>query len=659
MADSYSPVVAVVDFHHQRYGPEVERWVGVEEGYDPAIDNDWQLLPFLALSDGAHAATEDFSYFTLVLKSTPERSLFGISCTRQLDSRELLNRPADVTRSTVQKAVVVITENPQTFTAIREKLSVVTKAWFAQKDFGDIEILERFQESLNKGFGSQEDDRDLYFGLSMRELIHQFKWQTLVLFKCLLLQPKMLFFGSNCEKMCLVQFSLISLIPTLMRHLRDCADPRMDYYATHVEKPTSLKTSERASLLAYMGVPLQIFGKGSLFGPYTPLQQLDTLADQHTKSYVVGSTNQLLLQQKDRYADILVNLDDNTINIHSPSLRNALALSTADRRWIDFLTQSVHDTWDENIPSRPKDMGYAGSEEFIRLQFEEYLLSLLSASKYSRFVSSHKGDPKALLSEVEGDPAMEFGSEFMNQWSLTENYALFERTTDSHLFDVVEPRHPCAGGLTIEDVQRRLAAQVSELHLDERWRGSKEAVGKHISTGRERVAGAINTLWADIEVMREAQRKRVEEQKAAAAVAAANNPPAPDEKSAPKVVQAQASVQAASSRAGAYLSSWGAWASEKRKNWQKPENNAAVPTTATLPPTQIWEAEDSRPAVTTVSELGRTGQAQPAPLPRDKVETANKANKDEDEEEEDTQKTQQEDIATQVAAEDPWVQEKI
>lgn len=24
----------------------------------------------------------------------------------------------------------------------------------------------------------------------MRELIHQFKWQTLVLFKCLLLQPK-------------------------------------------------------------------------------------------------------------------------------------------------------------------------------------------------------------------------------------------------------------------------------------------------------------------------------------------------------------------------------------------------------------------------------------------------------------------------------------
>lgn len=45
-----------------------------------------------------------------------------------------------------------------------------------------------------------------------------------------------------------------------------------------------------------------------MFGPYTPLQQLDLLADSGTKSYVVGSTNSLLLQQKDRYSDILINV---------------------------------------------------------------------------------------------------------------------------------------------------------------------------------------------------------------------------------------------------------------------------------------------------------------------------------------------------------------
>lgn len=36
-------------------GPEVETWFGAEEGEDPAVVNDWGLLPFMALSDGAHA----------------------------------------------------------------------------------------------------------------------------------------------------------------------------------------------------------------------------------------------------------------------------------------------------------------------------------------------------------------------------------------------------------------------------------------------------------------------------------------------------------------------------------------------------------------------------------------------------------------------------
>ncbi len=44
-----------------------------------------------------------------------------------------MNRPADVTRSTVQKAVVVIADSPQFFGQLREKLSMVTGAWFAQK----------------------------------------------------------------------------------------------------------------------------------------------------------------------------------------------------------------------------------------------------------------------------------------------------------------------------------------------------------------------------------------------------------------------------------------------------------------------------------------------------------------------------------------------
>ncbi|KAJ5361418.1 hypothetical protein N7541_002262 [Penicillium brevicompactum] len=643
------PIVLVIDFHHAR-GPEIEHCIA-DEGTDPAIENDWSLLPFMALSDGAHLSTEEFSYFTLCRKETstiPATSLFGIACSRQLDASLLITRSAEVTRSTVQKAVVVVTDTPQRVGQLREKLSVVTSAWFAQRDFSDIDILKKFREGLvisllnddgptdqNLGKKTNRYDRfgsPLNFeGLSLREMVHEFKSQTLVLFKALLLQPKMLFFGTRCERLCMIQFSLISLIPGLINSLQDCADPAFDTYSQTVEKPTSLKTSDRGSLLAYMGLPLQIFGKGSMFGPYTPLQLLDLLADDGTKSYVVGSTNSLLLQQKDRYSDILINLDEDSIVINNPSLRNALALSAADRRWIDLLTQIVNDTWDEDHPSQPKTLGFMGSEEFIRLQFEEYLLALLSSMKYHEELSSvNNGDSptrsKAQLQNfnIEGDPAIDFNTEFLTQWQATSNYALFSRlTSDALLFSITEPRHPNAGGLTMEDVQRRISQQVADLHLDERVRESREALGRHFSTGQKKVSAAFNSFWSDIETMREAQRKRNEEK----AIAQSQRPsidkdtplsPTPSEdpneaRARPSVdmTQAQASVAAASQKAGAYFSSWGSWASEKRREWQDKRGtspNPSINTNPTANPTSSPKGitSPSTPVLTVVTETAES-----------------------------------------------------
>ncbi|KAI0176092.1 transport protein Avl9-domain-containing protein [Hypoxylon sp. FL1284] len=574
----FSPLVTVVDFHHHR-GPEVERWFGVPEGSDPAAEYDWPLLPFMALSDGAHAATEDFSYFTLLRPATedsPATSLFGISCTRQLDASQLLVRPADVTRSTVQKAVVVIADSPQFFGMLRERLSVVTSAWFAQREFSDTEILRRFQESLAeekaRGQLNEEVDRDQYLGMSLRELVREFRWQTLVLLKCCLLQPKMLFFGSRCERLCMMQFSLISLIPGLLRNLQDSAGPDLNSYESKISQPTSLRTSDRNSLLSYMGLPLQIFGKGSLFGPYTPLQQLDILADFGTKSYIVGSTNSLLLQQRDRYSDILINLDENTINITSTSLRTALALSHSDRRWIDFITQEVNDTWDDANPGRPKTMGYRGSEEFIRLQFEEYLLSLISSVKYHNYLTQNAHNPRMLLPHIDGDPSVDFSNEWVEYWVKTENYRIWNMHTDSHLFDIVEPRHPCAGGLTIDDVQRRIQQQVQDLHLDERFAVGKEVLGRNLAAGRDKASTMFNKLYADMEALREAQRKRAEESQRAEG-AEKNGSSAHHNGDSAK---AQHTVSSVGARAGAYIGSWTSWADQKRKQgWGRSNNNPA------------------------------------------------------------------------------------
>jgi hypothetical protein len=117
------------------------------------------------------------------------------------------------------------------------------------RDFSDLDILKKFREGLVISLEKDEGFKDQTLGLSLREMIHDYKYQTLVLFKALLLQPKMLFFGSRCERLCMIQFSLVSLIPGLMNHLQDCADPSFDTYAQTVKKPTSLKTSDRSSCM--------------------------------------------------------------------------------------------------------------------------------------------------------------------------------------------------------------------------------------------------------------------------------------------------------------------------------------------------------------------------------------------------------------------------
>jgi hypothetical protein len=51
------------------------------------------------------------------------------------------------------------------------------------------------------------------------------------------------------------------------------------------------------------------------------------------------------------------------------------------------------------------------------------------------------------------------------------------------------------------------------MHLDERLEKSREVLGKQLAVGQKKVSSAFNNIWAEMEAMREAQRKRQEEQR--------------------------------------------------------------------------------------------------------------------------------------------------
>lgn len=112
--------------------------------------------------------------------------------------------------------------------------------------------------------------------------------------------------SSPVESLCTFQYSLVALVPALLAHLQDAASPDLDAKSQAVEPPTSLRTSDKQSLLRYLGLPLHIFGKGAFFQPYLPLQQIDYL--QKTDSFLVGTTNSIFQQQRDCPIDVIVNV---------------------------------------------------------------------------------------------------------------------------------------------------------------------------------------------------------------------------------------------------------------------------------------------------------------------------------------------------------------
>jgi hypothetical protein len=61
------------------------------------------------------------------------------------------------------------------------------------------------------------------------------------------------------------------------------------------------------------------------------------------------------------------------------------------------------------------------------------------------------------------------------------------------------------------------------MHLDERLEKSREVIGKQLAVGQKKVSSAFNNLWAEMEAMREAQRKKQEENR----LAKESEPPSP------------------------------------------------------------------------------------------------------------------------------------
>ncbi|EIN12866.1 hypothetical protein PUNSTDRAFT_50093 [Punctularia strigosozonata HHB-11173 SS5] len=487
--------IALIDFNHL-VGPRIEWSKG------PLFEEDdvkiTEILPFLALPDGAHLTEEDYAYFHLVPTTSPNpTTVFGISCNRQIAAKSLLVKGEDVTRTTVQKAVAVFASKP-IFGLLRDRLGVITRALFDQRDFTDLGILADFYESLEMSMRSQLTESGLYMGTSLRELVHAFRQRTLVILKTLILQKKIMFSGHPVERLCTHQYSLISLIPGLLQSLEDCGSPPLNTRAPTLMQASSLKTSDRKSMMAYLGLPLDLFGKDAFFQPYIPLQQMDMMKD--TPSWLCGSTNTIVTNSKE--VDLLVNLETGALEFRNPGLERLVALTAADRKWMDEIVRDVNEGWDNADPARPTRMLFKGSDDYLRTKFEEYVFAALSSIKYADFLAKGDGSGVVIAGGSGGDTrsAEDFNLAWIAEFRRTHAYEIWNRITDPVLFDIVEPRHPCGEKPSLAaDIGLRLSEGIQELKLDQQLAPAREVVSRTISagsTGFFRAVEGVRGRWA-------------------------------------------------------------------------------------------------------------------------------------------------------------------
>ncbi|EPB76086.1 hypothetical protein ANCCEY_04814 [Ancylostoma ceylanicum] len=412
--------------------------VYVEYSY-PKLDGDgegglpeeWVNLPSLALPDGAHNSDSDTIFFILPSRERSGEAIFGISCYRQIAAEELVSKTDDVTRSTVQKSVCVLSRVPL-FGALRAKLEVITRAYFAERDFAKV-----------------------VFNISPVQLLGA----TMV--------------------------ALVSLYPKVLEEgLKFCAAPSQLTEATDSHSQSEDETSNGSSGAASaagsneggevvippsnavlegepnlvkdtFGFPLSIFTKGYLFHPYLSISYLDMIRSKVVRAYAIGATNALFVTKKD-LLDAIITIDEQScgqIALLDANLKRELNLTSADLRFGDYIMKNIED-------NRKSSALFEGSDEWLRLQMREYLLSM---------AASARSDLNVAIAD--------YGTAFVHSWRKTRNYRIWMAGPHEDLSGVV-PGHAFAGQLGVYDVLLRVEHSVGGSE------GARKALSAITSTGK-------------------------------------------------------------------------------------------------------------------------------------------------------------------------------
>lgn len=469
-----APVVQqllVVGFHHTLGNH-------VEFSYPPLerVPREWDAVPFLAVADGAHKFAEDYVYFSIASTSPDEPILFGVSCYQQVAaSDELRKEDANVTRSSVQKAVVALSRFPL-FGALQHRLKAATHVFFSSL-FKDKDVLRDIFNSMNTSLVASSIRKEFlsycHMGLDLRETVRWLGRNTLVVLKLIMAGKRVVFHSVPVGEGCKHLLGLIALIPGALTHfsiplLRAADIPLPVPDSSLLVTGLFSSGTENERVWEQLGFPLlpfsntdlvmqqwssQLTGKRAhhkmLFVPYASLHLLDEM--KAADGFVACCSNELFVSLPPDQVHAVVRRDGR-LELRQPGIERVVGLTTPDKRFMDEVLNTIGSAAGDNAT-------FVGSDQWVRDEFRDYWAGLLScASKVEEIFEANPAHALKLTPQL-----AEYGQQFVLDWVQTGCFARWCHSFDrkSNLEIILHPSGPPSD--TLDSLSDAAADAVADL----------------------------------------------------------------------------------------------------------------------------------------------------------------------------------------------------
>ena len=432
-------LIAIVGFHHKKgsiieftYPPKEQLiqskiFKNLSEKIPPSkiLDDILNQLTFLCLPDGCHLINEDNQFFFIQNYSS---ILYGISCYKQIKTE--IEDEQENTRHCVQKAMCILSTFPL-FGQYFSKLSLCMAAFFNQNTLKDKDIISQLYNNFQTMQCSNLNINEIYLTFSLRKLVSFSKEKIWILIKLILLEKKILIFGHSSGDVCNFIFTLIGLFPgNLLFGFNEGS--KIQRY--------------RKSLAPY-GLPLKLFNSDYRIFPLLTLFDVDDIEKKYS-SYLIGTTNQLILKMSKLKIDCIVNIDEKKISCVNEHLEKVIKCSKKEKKIIQNVIANLkennfkyeNDNWITNL--NINNSNFTGSDDYIRNEFKHYffdfLINIALSLKISKnaFEEIHKSLDLIKIEDIaDSDNEAESTSDKFKNKILKENEKITKKTITKILND--------------------------------------------------------------------------------------------------------------------------------------------------------------------------------------------------------------------------------